>query len=170
MTTAVLPLVEHFALGLQSPICLTWELTYACNLACAHCLSSSGRRDPRELSTAECKAVIDELERRLDDLDLTDPLSININGCQNSCARIQVADIGLKGQLIAGEEFGFQVHLGGGLVSADQEAGGLGRTVRGLKVTAANLAYYIERVVRRWHADRTDGETFATGLYTPVKV
>jgi mycofactocin radical SAM maturase len=63
MTTAVLPLVEHFALGLQSPICLTWELTYACNLACAHCLSSSGRRDPRELSTAECKAVIDELER-----------------------------------------------------------------------------------------------------------
>ncbi|WP_420123752.1 mycofactocin radical SAM maturase [Nakamurella sp.] len=63
MTTAVLPLVDHFALGLDSPICLTWELTYACNLACAHCLSSSGRRDPRELTTAECKAVIDELER-----------------------------------------------------------------------------------------------------------
>ncbi len=63
MTTAVLPLVDHFALGLDSPICLTWELTYACNLACAHCLSSSGRRDPRELSTQECKAVIDELER-----------------------------------------------------------------------------------------------------------
>ncbi len=59
----VVPLVEHFALGLDAPICLTWELTYACNLACAHCLSSSGRRDPRELSTAECKAVIDELQR-----------------------------------------------------------------------------------------------------------
>jgi mycofactocin radical SAM maturase len=57
------PLVEHFALGLDAPICLTWELTYACNLACAHCLSSSGRRDPRELSTDECKAVIDELQR-----------------------------------------------------------------------------------------------------------
>jgi mycofactocin radical SAM maturase len=28
-----------------------------------HCLSSSGRRDPRELSTAECKALIDEFER-----------------------------------------------------------------------------------------------------------
>ena len=63
MSTAVLPLVEHFALGLDAPICLTWELTYACNLSCAHCLSSSGRRDPRELSTAEAKAVIDELER-----------------------------------------------------------------------------------------------------------
>ncbi|HTL23143.1 MAG TPA: mycofactocin radical SAM maturase [Mycobacteriales bacterium] len=56
-------LVEHFKAGLDAPICLTWELTYACNLACLHCLSSSGRRDPRELSTAEAKAVIDELQR-----------------------------------------------------------------------------------------------------------
>ena len=63
VTTTAVPLVEHFALGLDAPICLTWELTYACNLACSHCLSSSGRRDPRELSTAECKAVIDELQR-----------------------------------------------------------------------------------------------------------
>jgi mycofactocin biosynthetic radical S-adenosylmethionine protein MftC len=54
-------LVDSFELGLDAPICLTWELTYACNLACVHCLSSSGRRDPRELTTAECKAVIDEL-------------------------------------------------------------------------------------------------------------
>jgi mycofactocin radical SAM maturase len=56
-------LVEQFEYGLDAPICLTWELTYACNLSCVHCLSSSGRRDPRELSTVECKAVIDELER-----------------------------------------------------------------------------------------------------------
>ncbi|HWM57899.1 MAG TPA: mycofactocin radical SAM maturase [Pseudonocardia sp.] len=56
-------LVEHFQYGLNSPICLTWELTYACNLACVHCLSSSGRRDPRELSTAEAKGVVDELQR-----------------------------------------------------------------------------------------------------------
>ena len=56
-------LVDQFEYGLDAPICLTWELTYACNLACVHCLSSSGRRDPRELSTQECKAVIDELQR-----------------------------------------------------------------------------------------------------------
>jgi mycofactocin radical SAM maturase len=56
-------LVDLFERGLDAPICLTWELTYACNLSCVHCLSSSGRRDPRELSTAECKAVIDTLER-----------------------------------------------------------------------------------------------------------
>ncbi len=56
-------LTDELETGLDAPICLTWELTYACNLACVHCLSSSGRRDPRELSTAECMAVIDELER-----------------------------------------------------------------------------------------------------------
>ncbi|MCY4631647.1 MAG: radical SAM protein, partial [bacterium] len=56
------PLVEHFAAGLDAPICLTWELTYACNLDCRHCLSSSGRRDPHELTTAEAKALIDEFE------------------------------------------------------------------------------------------------------------
>ena len=56
-------LVDHFQYGLNSPICLTWELTYACNLACVHCLSSSGRRDPRELTTAEAKGVVDELQK-----------------------------------------------------------------------------------------------------------
>ena len=56
-------LIDRFEQGLDAPICLTWELTYACNLACVHCLSSSGRRDPRELTTDECKAVIDEFER-----------------------------------------------------------------------------------------------------------
>jgi len=61
-STAPLSLVEQFEHGLDSPICLTWELTYACNLACVHCLSSSGRRAPRELTAAECRAVIDELE------------------------------------------------------------------------------------------------------------
>jgi mycofactocin radical SAM maturase len=56
-------LIDHFERGLDAPICLTWELTYACNLSCVHCLSSSGRRDPRELSTDQAKAVIDELQR-----------------------------------------------------------------------------------------------------------
>jgi mycofactocin biosynthetic radical S-adenosylmethionine protein MftC len=61
--TPALPLAEQFARGLAAPICLTWELTYACNLSCVHCLSSSGRRDRREMSTTHCKALLDELER-----------------------------------------------------------------------------------------------------------
>ena len=60
---AVGKLVDQFELGLDAPICLTWELTYACNLSCVHCLSSSGRRDPRELSTEQCKSIIDELQK-----------------------------------------------------------------------------------------------------------
>ena len=58
---APLPLKEQFSRGLDAPICLTWELTYACNLACVHCLSSSGRRDPGELTPAEARGVVDDL-------------------------------------------------------------------------------------------------------------
>ncbi|AEV86931.1 radical SAM protein [Actinoplanes sp. SE50] len=61
--TTPMPLTGHFERGLAAPICLTWELTYACNLSCVHCLSSSGRRDPGELTTQECRRLIDEFER-----------------------------------------------------------------------------------------------------------
>ena len=54
-------LADQLKAGLDAPICLTWELTYACNLQCVHCLSSSGQRDPRELTTAEAMKVLDDL-------------------------------------------------------------------------------------------------------------
>ena len=48
-------------------------------------------------------------------------LTINLNGCPNSCARAQVADIGLKGMQLPNPRDpdgptveGFQIHLGGG--------------------------------------------------------
>jgi sulfite reductase (ferredoxin) len=97
-------------------------------------------------------------------LELDRPITLHVNGCPNSCARIQTADIGLKGQLLTidGEQRpGFQVHLGGGLAAADRDEAGLGRTVRGLKVTADDLPDYVERVVRTFLAERIDGETFA---------
>ncbi|MCQ4209661.1 MULTISPECIES: nitrite/sulfite reductase [Streptomyces] len=104
--------------------------------------------------------LIDELERRLPDFD--EPLTINLNGCPNACARIQVADIGLKGQLMldadGNQVEGYQVHLGGAL---GLEAG-FGRKVRGLKVTSDGLPDYIERVLKNFQAEREDGERFAT--------
>lgn len=110
-------------------------------------------------------ATIDDLEKRLGDTSHLKPITLHVNGCPNSCARIQTADIGLKGQLVtndAGEqEPGFQVHLGGGLANQDRELAGMGRTVRGLKVTTANLTDYVERVVRRYEADKDGEETFA---------
>ncbi|MEU3904016.1 nitrite/sulfite reductase [Streptomyces goshikiensis] len=116
-----------------------------------------------KLAIVETKArgasLIDELERRLP--EFAEPLTININGCPNACARIQVADIGLKGQLVLDDDGnqveGYQVHLGGAL---GLEAG-FGRKVRGLKVTSAGLPDYVERVVTRFQEQREDGERFA---------
>ncbi len=113
--------------------------------------------------------AIAELEKRLADLtdsgELTDPIALHINGCPNSCARIQTADIGLKGMMLPtpdGEPTpGFQVHLGGGLAAVDRGEAGLGRTIRGLKVTAAELPDYVERVVRAYVAGRCADESFA---------
>ena len=56
-------LVDQFELGLDAPICLTWNSPTPATLSCVHCLSSSGRRDPNELSTEQCKSIIDELQR-----------------------------------------------------------------------------------------------------------
>ncbi|MGW4637410.1 nitrite/sulfite reductase [Sphaerisporangium sp. NPDC004334] len=103
--------------------------------------------------------LIDELERRLP--DFREPLTINVNGCPNSCARIQTADIGLKGQLVVdaggNQVEGFQIHLGGSLGVKP----GFGRKVRGLKATADELPDYIERVLKNYQSQRDDEETFA---------
>ncbi len=105
--------------------------------------------------------LVDELEKRLVDIAPDVPISIHLNGCPNACARTQVADIGLKGQIVTDADGrqveGFQVHLGGGL-GLDA---GFGRKLRGLKVTSADLGDYVERVVRRFVAQRTEGERFA---------
>jgi len=104
-------------------------------------------------------ALVDELERRVGDLDV--PLTINVNGCPNACARTQIADIGLKGMIVTNAEGaqveGFQVHLGGGL-GLDA---GFGRKVRGHKVTGDDLADYVERVIKSFDAQREPGERFA---------
>lgn len=113
--------------------------------------------------------AVAELERRLADLvesgQLPQALSLHINGCPNSCARIQTADIGLKGMMLPTPDGdpspGFQVHLGGGLASHEREEAGLGRTVRGLKVYVEDLPDYVERVVRKFVAEHAEGQTFA---------
>jgi sulfite reductase (ferredoxin) len=96
-----------------------------------------------------------DLQERLPDFD--EPLTINVNGCPNSCARFQTADIGLKGSIVQGVE-GFQVHLGGSL----GEDAGFGRKARGLKVTADGAADYIEKLLRTYLEHRAEGDTFAT--------
>jgi sulfite reductase (ferredoxin) len=120
-----------------------------------------------KLAIVETKAravdLIGELERRLPDFE--EPVTINVNGCPNSCARIQTADIGLKGSLVTGPDGhqveGFQIHLGGSLAGGDGSESGFGRKVRGLKTTADQLPDYVERVLSRFTAGKQPGETFA---------
>ncbi|MGN6610641.1 MAG: nitrite/sulfite reductase [Angustibacter sp.] len=114
-------------------------------------------------TTQPAARAVAELERRLADVapGLDTPITLNVNGCPNSCARVQVADIGLKGQIVTTDDgtqvAGFQVHLGGAL-GLDA---GFGRKVRGHKVIADELPDYVERVVRRFLAGREPGERFA---------
>ena len=107
--------------------------------------------------------VIRHLEETLGDLDTE--ITINVNGCPNACARTQVADFGLKGQLVTGPDGnqveGYQVHLGGGLALAAGQEAGFGRKLRGLKTTADELPSYVERVTRHYLAGRVEGESFA---------
>lgn len=120
-----------------------------------------------KLSFAETRvraqSLVPELESRLQDTNsrLDVPITVNINGCPNSCARIQIADIGFKGQMVddgeGGSVEGFQVHLGGGL-GLDS---GFGRKLRQHKVTSEELGDYIERVTRNFLKHRTEGERFA---------
>ena len=152
------PLVTGLdALGLQARPSMFRRTTMACT-GIEFCKLAIV--DTKKTATA----TVTELERRLgglvDSLDV--PITLHVNGCPNSCARIQTADIGLKGMIVAdagGEQVeGFQVHLGGAL-GLDA---GWGRKVRGLKVTSDELPDYVERVVRRFVADREPGERFAT--------
>ncbi|MER8027265.1 nitrite/sulfite reductase, partial [Glutamicibacter protophormiae] len=111
--------------------------------------------------------AVRQIEARLADHEgkLPKALSLHVNGCPNSCARVQTADLGFKGQLItndAGEQVsGFQVHLGGTLAGFENGEASLGRTVRGLKVAADELPDYVERVVKNYSALAGDGESFA---------
>ncbi len=105
------------------------------------------------------RVLIDTIEVRRPDLDV--PLAVHVNGCPNSCARFQVADIGLKGMLVpdgSGTPVeGFQVHLGGSL----GHAAGFGRKLRALKVTASDLPDFVDRLTGRYLEQRTEGEQFA---------
>ncbi|HEY9565606.1 MAG TPA: nitrite/sulfite reductase [Nocardioides sp.] len=103
--------------------------------------------------------LIASLEQRFPELDTE--ITVNVNGCPNSCARTQVADIGLKGQLVLDDDGnqveGFQVHLGGGIGLTTA----LGRKLRAHKVTSKGLDDYITNVVNVYLAQRDQDESFA---------
>jgi sulfite reductase (ferredoxin) len=115
-----------------------------------------------KLALAETKAraqwLYQELEERLPDFD--EDIRINVNGCPNSCARFQVADIGLMGCIMARgdgtKSDGFLVYLGGGL----GEQLTFGRKAKAVRVYGEHLADYVEGLIRRYLQQRDGARTF----------
>ncbi|MGA8833892.1 MAG: mycofactocin radical SAM maturase [Desulfomonilaceae bacterium] len=54
---------RYVEMGLMAPVNVTWEVTYSCNLSCVHCLSDSGPKRNGELTTQQCRQVIDEMAK-----------------------------------------------------------------------------------------------------------
>jgi mycofactocin biosynthetic radical S-adenosylmethionine protein MftC len=168
-------LVDEFALGLDAPICLTWELTYACNLACVHCLSSSGRRDPRELTTAECFEVIDTLERmqvfyvnvgggeptvRADFFDLLDYASAHHVGVKFSTNGVRIGPA--VAERLAGDDYvDVQISLDGATAEVNDAVRGDGSYATALRAmenlaAAGKSGFKISVVMTRHNIGQAD--------------
>ena len=168
-------LTDVFELGLSSPICLTWELTYACNLACVHCLSSSGRRDPRELTTAECKTVIDTLQRmqvfyvnigggeptvRPDFWELVDYSTAHQVGVKFSTNGIRL-DAAAARRLAAGDYVDVQISLDGATAEVNDAVRGAGSYQTAMQAMASLAAagvrgFKISVVITRHNISQLD--------------
>jgi mycofactocin radical SAM maturase len=173
--TSATPLVDLFERGLTSPICLTWELTYACNLACMHCLSSSGRRDPDELDTAECKEIIDALQRmqvfyvnvgggeptiRPDFWELLDYATGHQVGVKFSTNGSRIDDAAAR-RLAASDYVDVQVSVDGATAAVNDAVRGVGSyelAVRAMEhLAAAGFAgFKLSVVVTRHNVDQLD--------------
>lgn len=128
-----------------------------------------------KLAIVETKGRAVELYRYLEDRlpGFDEDVRINVNGCPNSCARYQTADIGLMGCQVSETVYttdhdgnqvpakrkveAFLVHLGGHLGTGKA----FGRKARGVKVLGSEVGPYVEALVRRYRKGRAEGENFA---------
>jgi mycofactocin radical SAM maturase len=154
--------------GLSAPITVTWEITAACNIACIHCISSSGRRRPRELKTEQALALVDELAEM-------QVFQIHFGGGEpfiypgiwqvlEQCTKRElVMCISTNGTLITAERarrlklfepLDFQVSLDGGTPQTNDSIRGKGvfnRAMRGLELLAAeNHSLTVNSVLTRY--------------------
>jgi sulfite reductase (ferredoxin) len=104
--------------------------------------------------------LTEELAARLPDFD--EEIRIHVNGCPNSCARFQVADIGLMSALQVRPDGtksdAFLIHLGGTV----GDGAAFGRKVKGVKIYAEDAADYVEELLRRYRQRRDRDDTFST--------
>lgn len=160
--------------GLSAPITVTWEITSACNIACVHCLSSSGQRRPRELTTQQSLALVDELaEMQVFQIHFGGGEPFMYYGIwdvlEHAQERELVMCISTNGTLITRERarrlaqlepIYFQVSLDGGTPQTNDRIRGEGvfqRAMRGLELLAAeNLSLTVNSVLTRYSFDELD--------------
>ncbi len=100
--------------------------------------------------------LVKALEERFPDFDAK--VRLNVNGCPNSCARYQLADVGLAGGESAGDG-NFQLHLGGDL----GEGRAFGHRVRG-RVLAEETEGVVSHLLSSYVSQRQDGESLQSWL------
>lgn len=160
--------------GLSAPITVTWEITAACNIACVHCLSSSGRRRPRELTTQQSLALVDEFaEMQVFQLHFGGGEPFIYPGIwqvlERCTERGLVMCVSTNGTLITAERarrlkqydpLYFQVSLDGGTPETNDTIRGKGvfqRALRGLELLAAeNHSLTVNSVLTRYSFTELD--------------
>jgi sulfite reductase (ferredoxin) len=104
--------------------------------------------------------LADELAQRFPGFD--EEIRIHVNGCPNSCARFQVADVGLMSALQPRPDGtrsdAFLVHLGGTM----GDGASFGRKVKGVRIYAEDAADYVSLLVTRYRRQRAGGDTFSS--------
>ncbi len=160
--------------GLSAPITVTWEITAACNIACVHCLSSSGHRRPRELTTQQSLRLVDELaEMQVFQIHFGGGEPFMYYGIwdvlEHARERELVMCVSTNGTLITRERarrlaqlepIYFQVSLDGGTPQTNDRIRGEGvfqRAMRGLELLAAeNLSLTVNSVLTRYSFDELE--------------
>ena len=120
--------------------------------------------DTCNLAVTQSRGLARAIGERLEEEGLADVggLRVNISGCMNSCGQHHVADIGFFGAERRAHGVaapGYQMLLGG---YVGQEQAHFGD--KALRVPAKNGPEAVVRIVRRFTAERTAGESFRSWM------
>ena len=119
--------------------------------------------DSCKLGITSSMGLNQAVQERVEAMDLTDPLTrqihIKMSGCPNGCSQHHVADIGFYGASIkVGEHTipAYIPHVGGVYEGGEVKFG----TRLKLRLPAKRVPEAIERWIRHYEANRTDGEAW----------
>lgn len=123
------------------------------------CTGSKGCRFAASDTKGHAEAIAEHCEARV---QLDSPVNIHLTGCHHSCAQHYIGDIGLIGARVSTNEDGdtvdgYHILVGGGF----GPDAALGREIyRDVKADAAPQT--VERMLKGYLTNRSDGETFLT--------